>query len=225
VRATAFFFLCLAVLAVLIWLLSLMSSVMSEDDPEDAANGTDKCRPTEESQHYTRRQHGVTAVTNAIHAYRRSRHSQERRRAKREKKTIVVLIATAIFAFIAAIAAIASAWIFEGQLTEMQRAGADARIFSQAQLRAYITVTGLEIERGDPNRNIGGMLESKFWMARPEIENSGSSLLVISDGRWGQPSPLFRLMQSQGLCHKLIKIKALLLLDIWNYRSPFSYES
>jgi hypothetical protein len=57
----------------------------------------------------------------------------------------------------------------------MQRAGADARIFSQAQLRAYITVTRLEIERGDPNRNIGGTLESKFWIARPEIENSGST--------------------------------------------------
>jgi hypothetical protein len=83
--------------------------------------------------------------------------------------------ATAIFAFFAAGAAIASAWIFQGQLTEMQTAGVDARVFSQAQLRAYITVTGLEIKRGDPNRNVGGTLESKFWMARPGIENSGST--------------------------------------------------
>jgi hypothetical protein len=50
-----------------------------------------------------------------------------------------------------------------------------ARIFSQAQLRAYITVTRLEIERGDPNHNVGGTLEAKFWMARPSIENSGST--------------------------------------------------
>jgi hypothetical protein len=57
----------------------------------------------------------------------------------------------------------------------MQRTGSDARIFSQAQLRAYITVTGLEIERGNPNRRIGGTLASEFWMARPEVENSGST--------------------------------------------------
>jgi hypothetical protein len=119
VQATAFFFLCLAVLAVLIWFLSVMSS-------------------------------------------------QEGHREIRET-------ATAIFAFITAIAAITSAWIFEGQLTEMQRTSADVRIFSQAQLRAYITVTGLEIERGDPNRNVGGTLQSKFWLARPGIENSGST--------------------------------------------------
>jgi hypothetical protein len=63
-----------------------MSSVMSDDDPEDAANGTDECGPVEEAQNHTPHQHGLTAVTNAIQAYRRSRQSQERRRAKREKR-------------------------------------------------------------------------------------------------------------------------------------------
>ena len=166
---TAFFFLCLGVLAALIWFLSLISSVIGEHRPEDAANDSEECSPIDESQ----RQRGIIAITDAIHAYRRSRHSDERRRAKGERTNIVVLGATAIFAFLAAIAAIASALIFDRQLTEMRKAGADARIFSQAQLRAYITVTGLEIERGDPNRNIGGTLESKFWILRPEIENSG----------------------------------------------------
>jgi hypothetical protein len=149
-----------------------MSSVLSDDDPQNA-DDTIGYGTAEGTQGHTRRQTGIAAITNAIDPFRRSRLAEERHRAARERKTIIVLMATALFALLAAIAAIVSGVIFQGQLAEMQTAGADARGFSQAQLRAYITVAGLEIERGDPNRTPGGRLESEFWMARPEIENSG----------------------------------------------------
>jgi hypothetical protein len=182
VLSTAVFFLCLTALAGFIWLLSLVSSVVSEDDSEDAPHRSNERAAADKFEDPSQHQHGVAAIADAINTYSRNVYSQERHRAKREKATIVALFAAAIFAFLAAIAAIASALIFAGQLNEMQRTGTDARTFSQAQLRAYITVTGVEIERGDPNRNIGGMLESRFWIIRPKIENSGST--PSRDLRW-----------------------------------------
>ena len=118
--STAIFFLCLALLAVLIWLLSLVSVVGSEDNSKDDPNGSSKERnATSEFPDASQNQHVAIAIANAIHAYRRSRHSEEGQRAKREKATIVALFAAAIFAFVAAIAAIGSAVIFNGQLNAM----------------------------------------------------------------------------------------------------------
>jgi Na+-transporting methylmalonyl-CoA/oxaloacetate decarboxylase gamma subunit len=120
VFSTAVFFLCLALLAVLIWLLSLVSVVVSEDNSKDDPNGSSKERnAAAEFPDDSQDQHGAAAIANAIHAYRRSRDAQEGLRAKREKATIVALFAAASFAFLAAIAAIASAVIFNGQLSAM----------------------------------------------------------------------------------------------------------
>jgi Na+-transporting methylmalonyl-CoA/oxaloacetate decarboxylase gamma subunit len=113
VFSTAIFFLCLALLAVLIWLLSLVSIVVSEGNSKDDPNGSSKERnAAAEFPDASQDQHGAAAIANAIHAYRRLR-------AKHEKATIVALFAAAIFAFFAAIAAIASAMIFNGQLSAM----------------------------------------------------------------------------------------------------------
>src|SRR5215831_14922613 len=114
------FFLCLSLLAVLIWLLSLVSVVVSENNSKGDPNGSSKERnAAAEFPDASQDQHRATAIANAIHAYRRSRDAQEGLRTKREKVTIVALFAAAIFAFFAAIAAIASAVIFNGQLSAM----------------------------------------------------------------------------------------------------------
>jgi hypothetical protein len=120
VFSTAVFFLCLAILAVLIWLLSLVSVVVSKDNSKDDPNGSSLERnDAAEFSDASQDQHRAVGIANAIHTYRRSRDAQEDLRAKREKATIVALSAAAIFAFFAAIAAIVSGVIFYGQLSAM----------------------------------------------------------------------------------------------------------
>jgi hypothetical protein len=82
-------------------------------------------------------------------AYRRRRETDERERAKRERVTIVVLVATAIFAFLAAIAAGVSAWIFQGQLAETQRALQDSREALERTQSAWIGPVDAEIDPDD----------------------------------------------------------------------------
>lgn len=117
--STAIFFLCLGLLAVLIWLLSLVSVVVSEDSKDDPNGSSLERNAAAEFPDASQDQHGAAAIANAIHAYHRSRDAQKGQRARRERATIGALVAAAIFAFVAAIAAIDSAVSFNGQLSAM----------------------------------------------------------------------------------------------------------
>jgi hypothetical protein len=110
--------------------------------------------------------HGL--VADAIHAYRKHRESDEQVRAKRDQINVNISVFTAVFAFAAAGAAIYSAWIFSGQLKEMRVASVDVQ-------RAFVAVTELAIKRGNPNRFMNGVPESRFWMLTPQVENSGTT--------------------------------------------------
>jgi hypothetical protein len=106
------FFSCFAGLAVLIWLLALVSTILTDSDT-DAGQ---KQRSTKYSKGDDLRE-----IRNAIESYSESRKSQERHRGKREKLTIVALGAAAVFAAIAGFAAIWSALVFQEQLAEMRK--------------------------------------------------------------------------------------------------------
>jgi hypothetical protein len=146
---TIFFILSLAILSTLIWLLSLISSIVSNIYSKRAGEPANEGDTSNELQDNTKPQQGIATIANAIDAHRRSPQSQERDRSKREYITIAVLGATALFAFLAAVAAIYSAWIFSGQLSEMHQASVDtadlvktARETEERQLRAYVGFTG-----------------------------------------------------------------------------------
>jgi hypothetical protein len=113
------FFSSLAGLCVLIWLLSLISTTVGNEDANEAADAAEKQNATTDFPQDAESK-GLLAIPHEINAYRAERHSDDKKRGKREKITIVIIAAAAVFAAIAAVAAIVSAFIFQGQLSAMQ---------------------------------------------------------------------------------------------------------
>lgn len=101
-------------LSIVIGLLSLLSSAIDALNSSKTSNASYERSPSADQQEH---RHPVAA---AIKSYQNQRDSDERDRSKREVITIKVLTATGGFALIAAGAAIYSAWVFQGQLTEMR---------------------------------------------------------------------------------------------------------
>ena len=143
--------------------------ILSTSDTREANNKGDA---TNDLGHKTESQQCISTIANAIDTYRHSRHSEESKRSKREKITIAVLSATAIFALLAAGAAVYSAWIFQGQLSEM-------RADSHLSERAFLNVEQLKVEQSivlppdrlTPEEDIG-------WQFSPIFENSGKTPAV-----------------------------------------------
>jgi hypothetical protein len=202
------FFLPLAGIAVVIFLLNLLQYGI------DSAPLTDTHDPDELHQATAKRDTGIDrrpdrAVADAIDTYRRAHETDDRERAKRERITIIVLIMTAIFAFAAAVAAGISAWIFQGQLREMQTANTVVQ-------RAFITVKKLNIQRGSINRFINGVPESRFWMLSPEVENSGAT--PTQNLRW-IVAPGFTFANRENLSRAAADVEKQTpnLTEAWNY--------
>lgn len=126
------FFASLACLILLIFLLSLILRSIDNDCAEYARESAKESEATDYKKEYIEGETLASAIADAIHTYRRERQSDERHRSKREKINIVVLGLTAIIALGAVFAAIYSAWIFSGQLAEMQAAGVDTRKMANA---------------------------------------------------------------------------------------------
>jgi hypothetical protein len=139
------FFLPLAGLAILIFLLSLLMQYSIYGNISKQGGNAEVQDPAADEEEGNINQTRRDPIADAIHAYRRSRRTDEGERAQRERVTIVVLGVTAIFAFLAAAAAGYSAWIFLGQLGEMHQASIDTAALVRTasdtehrQLRAYV---------------------------------------------------------------------------------------
>jgi Na+-transporting methylmalonyl-CoA/oxaloacetate decarboxylase gamma subunit len=176
---TVFFILGLAALGILIWLLSLLSSNISHSDAKGTADPAEENDTADKLQYDTKRQQGVTAIANAIDAHRRGRQSQERDRSKREKITIAVLGATAIFALLAAIAAIASAWIFQGQLSEMHKSAEVSRRALEGVERPVLTITPPKYVAVPANQKI---LDPQRTTYAVIVENIGKQIATLFFG-------------------------------------------
>jgi hypothetical protein len=165
------FFLPLIGVALVIFLLSLIQSSIDEGMSQRAGQSDNERGRTESNDEVRIGNTCVDSIATAIGAYQDQRDSHERERARRDHKTIIVLGLTAVFALLAAAAAIYSDWIFQGQLKEMQiTTGLTKDSFTVVQ-RAFITITELEIRRGNVSRFINGIPESRFWMIAPKCPN------------------------------------------------------
>ena len=170
------FFVSLAFLAILIWILSLISNAVSNDDPDDETDADNQRGPAQNLQSQTQQQ-SLIAIKDEINAYRRHRQSEENRRAKREKITVAFIGATTIIALVAAAAAIISAVIFGGQLVEMR-----------AEQRPWITVQsikfiGFKIENDRPTFILQYVLKNVGHTAA--FVSAESAIIIGEDSlRW-----------------------------------------
>lgn len=117
--STVLFFACLAALAILIWILFLISMAVDNGEADEAGEAAEEQNAAIHLQKRTKNQ-PLVAIQNVIDAYRKERRSQDRKSGKHEKITIVLIGASAIGAAVAAIFAGLSVWIFEDQLAEMR---------------------------------------------------------------------------------------------------------
>jgi len=113
--STVLFFACLAALAILIWILSLISMAVDNGEADEAGEAAEEQNAAINLQKRTKNQ-PLVAIQNVIDAYRKERRSQDRKSGKHEKITIVLIGASAIGAAVAAIFAGLSVWIFQDQL-------------------------------------------------------------------------------------------------------------
>lgn len=129
----ATFLIYLGILATLIVLTTLLSSILQQWMRDGRHNAGDEPRSADEKSTDTPNspshsgkstlEGSIDAVANAIGAYHRKRDSHDYEQRKADKITVVILTITACFAAIAAIAGAISDWIFFAQLNEMRADG------------------------------------------------------------------------------------------------------